>query len=99
MCGIAGIYGSEKCRDTRCNEIKQMVSALQHRGPDGWGYYISPDIALGHTRLSIVDLSTGDQPLATDKHVIAFNGEIFNFIELRLELEKRGISFKKSRDS
>ncbi|BAX82621.1 asparagine synthase (glutamine-hydrolyzing) [Labilibaculum antarcticum] len=99
MCGIAGVYGEDLSKDSRRNEIQQMISSLQHRGPDGWGYYISPEIALGHARLSIVDLATGDQPFATDKYVISFNGEIYNFIEIRQELEKRGIRFKSTSDT
>ncbi|WP_372756070.1 asparagine synthase (glutamine-hydrolyzing) [Labilibaculum sp.] len=99
MCGIAGVYGKNFSKYSRQNEIQQMISTLQHRGPEAWGYYISPEIALGHSRLSIVDLSTGDQPLTTEKYVISFNGEIYNFIELRLELKKRGVNFKTTSDT
>ena len=99
MCGIAGILGYDKNVENRSREICEMISTLQHRGPDGWGYYISPEVALGQSRLSIVDLSTGDQPLATENHVISFNGEIFNFIELRDELRKRGVSFRTTSDT
>jgi len=99
MCGITGIFSYDSNQNNRKAEIQQMISSLQHRGPDGWGYYISPEIALGHSRLSIVDLTTGDQPFTTDKHVIAFNGEIYNFIELRLELEKRDVIFKSTSDT
>jgi asparagine synthase (glutamine-hydrolysing) len=76
-----------------------MVATLQHRGPDGWGYYYSPEIALGQTRLSIVDLKTGDQPMISGDLVIIYNGEIFNYIELRAELEQKGIVFKTTCDT
>lgn len=99
MCGIAGIYGPDPDRNNRKTLIRNMSSTLQHRGPDGWGYYISPDIALGQTRLSIVDLKTGDQPLTSGDKIIIYNGEIFNYIELRLELERKGIRFKTTSDT
>ena len=99
MCGISGIYGSDSDKVSRGESIKKMLSALVHRGPDGWGYYISPDIALGQTRLSIVDLTTGDQPMVTDESVIVYNGEIFNYIELKAELEQFGIRFNTTSDT
>jgi asparagine synthase (glutamine-hydrolysing) len=99
MCGITGVYGIDSDKQNRKLVIRDMSSTMQHRGPDGWGFYISPDIALGHTRLSIVDLSTGDQPLITDNNVIVYNGEIFNYIELRDELQARGIRFKTNSDT
>ena len=71
-----------------------MVAALQHRGPDEWGTYLAPDVGLGHTRLSIVDLASGQQPMETGRFVIAYNGEVFNHVELRKELEKKGVSFR-----
>lgn len=99
MCGISAIY------DTGCNidypreTLTRMLSVLKHRGPDGWGYYLAPEISLGHTRLSIVDLNTGDQPMITDKSVIIFNGEIYNYIELKAELEKKGLKFRTTCDT
>jgi asparagine synthase (glutamine-hydrolysing) len=99
MCGIAGIYGSDNDQNNRLGTIKKMLSVLEHRGPDGWGYYISPEIALGQTRLSIVDLSTGDQPMVTDENIIVFNGEIYNYIELRAELEEKGVKFHTTCDT
>lgn len=93
MCGIAAIYGFDNDQNNRRETITKMLSVLEHRGPDGWGYYISPEIALGQTRLSIVDLSTGDQPMITEENVIIFPGEIYNYIELRAELEKKGVKF------
>jgi len=70
-----------------------MTAPLQHRGPDAWGTYLAPEVAFGQTRLSIVDLSAGHQPMATERSVIVFNGEIYNHIELRAELEAKGVSF------
>jgi len=99
MCGIAGIYGLDVDKNNREGAIKKMLSVLEHRGPDGWGYYISPEIALGQTRLSIVDLSTGDQPMVTDDNVIIFNGEIYNYIELKAELESKGVKFHTTCDT
>ncbi len=99
MCGIAGIYGPDLNKENRKTLIRKMTSTLQHRGPDGWGYYVSPDIALGQTRLSIVDLSTGDQPLTSGDHIIIYNGEVYNYLELRAELESKGIRFRTTSDT
>lgn len=99
MCGIVGFYGKKDEKKRREILIRRMISTLQHRGPDGWGYYISPEIALGQTRLSIVDLAGGNQPMAFGDYVIIYNGEIFNHIELRNELEKSGVTFETTSDT
>lgn len=99
MCGIAAIYGRDLFHSLQKDIFFNMVSTLQHRGPDGWGYYFSPDVALGQTRLSIVDLKTGDQPMISNDLVIIYNGEIFNYIELKAELEQKGIVFKTTCDT
>lgn len=99
MCGIVGILGHENNEQARYETISGMISTLQHRGPDGWGYYISPEIALGQTRLSIVDLATGDQPFFTDDSILVYNGEVYNYIELRKDLEEIGIRFKSTSDT
>ncbi len=99
MCGIAGVYGPDLNKDNRRIEIQKMISSLQHRGPDGWGYYVSSDMALGHTRLSIVDLSKGSQPLISGNYVISFNGEIYNYIELLNELKSKGVRFNTTSDT
>jgi len=97
MCGISGIAAFST--QTRINEIdvRSMLPLLHHRGPDGSGVYIDPHqrIGLGHTRLSIIDLAGGTQPMHNeDKTVwVSFNGEIFNYIELRETLLKAGHSF------
>ena len=82
MCGIAGIIG-------KADEglIESMTRALAHRGPDGEGYYRDKGLALGHCRLSIIYLATGQQPMTTadGRYTIVFNGEIYNFQDLRRE--------------
>ena len=96
MCGITGMVG-------RADEglIESMTRALAHRGPDGEGYYWDKGLALGHRRLSIIDLATGQQPMTTadGRYTIVFNGEIYNFQELRRELEGRGVRFRTRSDT
>jgi asparagine synthase (glutamine-hydrolysing) len=99
MCGITGIYSTERNQDVRTGMLVRMINTLTHRGPDGCGYYVSPFIALGQTRLSIVDLSTGDQPMVTEDNVIVYNGEIYNYIELKADLEQKGVRFNTSCDT
>ena len=78
-----------------------MVSSISHRGPDEFGAYFDDYCALGQARLSIIDLSTGSQPLCNEdgRLWISFNGEIFNYIELREELEKYGHKFRTRSDT
>ena len=105
MCGISGILLHPEKSDLRkLASIARMTTTLQHRGPDAGGTWIDTDggIALGHRRLSIVDLSeAGKQPmLSRDKNlVMSFNGEIYNFEELRLKLEEMGHHFRGHSDS
>ncbi len=99
MCGIAAIYGYSDSSESRKKTLVNMIASLEHRGPDGWGYYISPDIALGQARLSIVDVKGGHQPMISDDHIIIFNGEIFNYIELRAELEQKNVKFSTTSDT
>jgi len=83
MCGIAGIIGSRASVDT----VNAMTSLLRHRGPDGEGSWSAPGVALGHRRLSIIDLShAADQPMVLGSHVLTYNGEIYNHAALRAEL-------------
>lgn len=78
-----------------------MIATLRHRGPDGTGYFRSPLCELAHARLSIIDLETGDQPIANEDQSVwtVFNGEIFNFIELRAELQRAGHKFRTKSDT
>lgn len=101
MCGIAGFTtfggGADRAEDI----LRAMTATLQPRGPDGEGYHAAPPVALGHRRLSIIDLEGGAQPMsATDgRYWIVYNGEIYNYIELRTELEARGQVFSTHSDT
>ena len=97
MCGICGIIRKGNNKDI----IKKMNDRIMHRGPDGEGYYIDGDVAFGHRRLSIIDLSTGDQPIYNEDNsvVTVYNGEIYNYVELRSELESLGHEFKTKSDT
>ena len=97
MCGICGIIRKGDNKDI----IKKMNDRIIHRGPDGEGYYIDGDVAFGHRRLSIIDLSTGDQPIYNEDNsvVTVYNGEIYNYLELRGELESLGHEFKTKSDT
>ncbi len=101
MCGIAGYFQLHEPKAPDQELIGRMVNILRHRGPDEFGVYLSDRAVLGHARLSIIDLSTGQQPLTNEDGTvwITFNGEIFNYIELRPELEKRGHKFRTSSDT
>lgn len=96
MCGIAGFYGF---RDDEL--IKNISEQLTHRGPDGEGFFISEKATLLNRRLAIIDLKTGDQPIFNEDEsiVVTFNGEIYNYQTLRLELEKSGHKFKTNSDT
>ena len=97
MCGIAGIFNYHPSEvQSQENIVKQMLSVIRHRGPDETGIYLGNKVGLGSVRLSIVDLSTGQQPLsdASGNYWIVYNGEVFNYPELRTDLEKKGIKFK-----
>lgn len=98
MCGITGFVS--KCENKE-KIIKEMNKRIEHRGPDAEGVYIDEDIALGHRRLAIIDLNTGNQPIYNENKdiVIVFNGEIYNFVELRDELKKKGHKFETSTDT
>src|ERR1035441_7963034 len=78
-----------------------MADSLRHRGPDGEGHYVSANVALGHRRLAIIDLNTGGQPMFSEDRtlVIVFNGEIYNYLELREELRTRGHRFRTTSDT
>jgi asparagine synthase (glutamine-hydrolysing) len=101
MCGITGYFHFEKERKVSSEKVKGMANTLIHRGPDGEGFFVSNNIALGHRRLAIIDLTTGDQPMySEDKNIaLVFNGEIYNYIELREELKLLGCHFHTSSDT
>jgi asparagine synthase (glutamine-hydrolysing) len=99
MCGIAGYIDFHQ-HVTR-EQVQSLCDRLTTRGPDAFGYYAHQGVGLGHRRLSIIDLETGDQPMfsADSKTVIVFNGEIYNFQELRQELLLAGAEFKTNSDT
>src|SRR5712675_1823616 len=102
MCGIAGYFGLAREEVAPRPVLGRMVEALRHRGPDDGGLHLEGRVALGHRRLAIVDLSpAGRQPLSNaDGSVwVTFNGEIFNYVELRRELEARGHAFRSQSDT
>ena len=97
MCGFVGIVRKGQNEEI----IKKMNDRIKHRGPDGDGYYINGDVALGHRRLSIIDLAGGDQPIYNEDEniVTVYNGEIYNYRELKDELSKLGHKFKTKSDT
>jgi asparagine synthase (glutamine-hydrolysing) len=101
MCGIAGIFHAETPKPVDPARVERMCDALVHRGPDGAGVWTDHGIGLGHRRLSIIDLAGSPQPMhsADGRAVIVFNGEIYNFRELRRELEQAGFTFRTSGDT
>ena len=101
MCGIAGFFGRPNPTVPARALVRRMIDAVAHRGPDAQGFFVGDEIGLGHARLSILDLASGRQPMANaDKNVwISFNGEIFNYVELREELIARGRRFATTSDT
>jgi len=101
MCGICGIIDFQAQAPDRAHRLQAMMDTLQHRGPDQSGTWLCPQAALGHLRLSIIDLSDGRQPLSNEDGTvwITFNGEIYNFQPMREELIARGHTFKTHTDT
>jgi len=101
MCGICGQYNFKSFAPVRRRDIETMTRALIHRGPDDEGYYIDGPLGLGFRRLSIIDLAGGHQPMADQEESVwvIFNGEIYNFRELRRELEGHGHVFRTKSDT
>jgi asparagine synthase (glutamine-hydrolysing) len=100
MCGIFGYIDAEGALPP-AGTLRRTTNLLRHRGPDGGGYWTAPGVFLGHRRLSIIDLSSGDQPMASadGRYVITFNGEIYNYPELRDELRAAGIRVRTTSDT
>ncbi len=102
MCGIAGMYNFPVAKETPVElSIKKMLSVIRHRGPDETGLYLGKNMGLGSVRLSIVDIATGQQPLSdvSGNYWIVYNGEIFNYPELRKEILKKGIQLTTNSDT
>lgn len=98
MCGIAGYVSKQKPKK---KILKQMTDRIAHRGPDAEGFYLDNKCALGHRRLAIIDLNSGNQPIYNENKniVVVFNGEIYNYLELKAELEKEGHIFTTNSDT
>src|SRR5438045_1992276 len=102
MCGICGLLGPDPDAPANLPAARAMAAALSHRGPDNEGFVADGATALGHRRLSIIDLSPeGNQPMANEDATVwaVVNGEIYNFQELRRDLEARGHRFRSRSDS
>lgn len=101
MCGIVGVISKRNSTSVTSQMISSMCDIMSHRGPDDHGIFVSENIGLGHRRLSIIDLSSGHQPMMSQdqQHVIVFNGEIYNYQELKKELRLRGTIFNTNSDT
>ena len=101
MCGIAGIFHLETAKPVDQARVRAMTDAQAHRGPDGSGVWTAQGVGLGHRRLAIIDLGGGAQPMASadGRVVITYNGEIYNFRDIRAELEGRGVQFRTDSDT
>ncbi len=100
MCGIAGILGSTRSTDLTNDLVKQMLGIQSHRGPDATGVWSAGGVSLGHNRLSIIDLSdSANQPMVVGDLVMVYNGEVYNYLEIRKELEGLEHRFSTQSDS
>ena len=101
MCGIAGLFYRDGSHEVTETDLRRMLGAIRHRGPDEFGILLDANLGLGSARLSIIDLESGSQPIANEDKTlwIVFNGEIFNYLELRVELESLGHQFLTSTDT
>jgi asparagine synthase (glutamine-hydrolysing) len=100
MCGIAGMVDGRSTADEKAELIGRMLKSINHRGPEASSFFIEDQICLGHNRLKIIDLSEeANQPFHYEGLVIAFNGEIYNYIELKVTLQKAGHQFRTSSDT
>ena len=100
MCGITGVIYKQ---NIPCDEnlLHQVNASIKHRGPDGDGFYVYKNLGFGHRRLAIIDLSdSGKQPMGVnDRHFITYNGEVYNYIEIKSELMKAGVTFETATDT
>ncbi|WP_050982381.1 asparagine synthase (glutamine-hydrolyzing) [Rhodanobacter fulvus] len=101
MCGIAGFSGVPAAPETARATLERMIHTLHHRGPDGYGFHVGDGVGLAHARLSIIDLATGQQPIHNERRTVwtVFNGGIFNYVELREQLERQGHRFYTQSDT
>jgi asparagine synthase (glutamine-hydrolysing) len=101
MCGLAGIHFADAQQPPALALVKRMADALAHRGPDGEGFHAEPGLAFGHRRLAVIDPAGGQQPMFNEDGsvVIVFNGEIYNFEDLRADLTRRGHVFRNRCDT
>lgn len=101
MCGICGVYNYSSGEPVEQERLRSMLAVIRHRGPDGEGVYIDKEVALGMRRLSIIDLAGGMQPIFNEDGtvVVVFNGEIYNYRELREQLRRRGHVFRTASDT
>lgn len=101
MCGICGVLNSERSISENESLIRAMTARLSHRGPDGEGFFSRQDCLLGHRRLAIIDLPGGQQPMFSPdgRFVVVFNGEIYNYVEIKKSLEQNGCQFRTQSDT
>ena len=96
MCGFVGFIDETEAFYQAVNELVNMTGAIAHRGPDGMGYYTEAPVAMGHRRLSIIDIEGGSQPMISQNGslILVFNGEIYNYPSLRQSLTEKGYVFR-----
>ena len=102
MCGIVSIHTSQNSLEDKSSQLDDMLARILHRGPDSEGMmHVNNQVLLGHRRLSIIDLESGQQPMVSDdnRYSIIFNGEIYNYLELRQMLMRKGVYFNTSSDT
>ena len=101
MCGIAGQFNFQRREPVERATIVRMARSIAHRGPDDEGFFIAGPVGLGFRRLSIIDLTSGHQPMSDAEETVwvIFNGEIYNYRELRAELQSKGHQFRTNSDT
>jgi|HubBroStandDraft_1064217.scaffolds.fasta_scaffold02912_3 asparagine synthase (glutamine-hydrolysing) len=101
MCGIAGVLYRDRQTPVNADLLQAMTDMVRHRGPDGEGLHIAPGLGLGHRRLAIIDPAAGQQPMmdAETQNIIVYNGEVFNYVEIRAELTAAGHRFRTDSDT